>query len=274
MEEEIINKKKEIKIREYIKIRREYIKIRQYIKLILRKLAGVFKKKFIKIGGYKLYYDLGNTSEYNANYESNTVRMLRENIKKGSIVVDGGANIGFFTLLLSRLVGKDGKVYAFEPDYNNFKILKKNIKINKITNVIVEKKAISDKTGVDELYICPYDISSHVLYDEGKDYSHNEVKTITLDDYFKNIDVDFIKLDIDGSEARAINGAKNVLKKCKLMIVEYVKGRVIAQGYTKDSFYKLIKSNGFNIRPINEDIRNVKVDNLWCYKEKEQGEAN
>ena len=58
------------------------------------------------------------------------------------IVIDIGSNIGLYTILLANLTGKDGKVFSFEPEPNNFRLLRKSIYANKITNVIPYKVAL------------------------------------------------------------------------------------------------------------------------------------
>ena len=63
---------------------------------------------------------------------------------QGNFVIDLGANIGYYTCILAKLVGKDGKVFAFEPDPRNLKLLEKNIKVNEYNNVVIVDKAVSD----------------------------------------------------------------------------------------------------------------------------------
>jgi predicted methyltransferase len=76
-------------------------------------------------------------------YEYPLPLILAANIKKGNIVVDIGAQQGQYTVLLSKLVGQIGKVYAFEPDPRNFLILK--YRTRKFKNVIIERSAVGNK---------------------------------------------------------------------------------------------------------------------------------
>ena len=66
-------------------------------------------------------YHLGQLSQENNDY----LNILKQNIYQGNTVLDIGANIGYYTLIMSKLVGSTGKVYAFEPEPKNFEILKK-----------------------------------------------------------------------------------------------------------------------------------------------------
>ena len=67
---------------------------------------------------------------------------------------------------MSKLVGDDGRVFAFEPDPDNFKLLKENIDLNGFKNVILVNKAVLDKSGRGNLYLDPNYIGSHVMYNE------------------------------------------------------------------------------------------------------------
>src|SRR5688572_13621160 len=71
-------------------------------------------------------------------------RLFRELIRPGMVVVDVGANIGYFSLLASTLVGPTGRVYAFEPDPVNCALLRKNVRLNRVTNIEVIESALSD----------------------------------------------------------------------------------------------------------------------------------
>jgi hypothetical protein len=63
-------------------------------------------------------------------YEKYETALFKRLVKKGMVVVDIGANIGYYTLLAAHLVGDKGKVFAFEPDPNNYDLLCKNIEVN------------------------------------------------------------------------------------------------------------------------------------------------
>ena len=102
----------------------------------------------------------GNKIYVNTNDKSISARLLMEGriekyetelfkkiVKKGMVVVDIGANIGYYTLIAAKLVGENGIVYSFEPEPNSHKFLCKNVEINNYTNVVPIKKAVSNKNG-------------------------------------------------------------------------------------------------------------------------------
>ena len=71
----------------------------------------------------------------------------QENTRVGMTALDIGAQSGFYTLLLSKLVGSKGKVIAFEPLPANYRLLDENVGLNGVENVIVEHQAVADHTG-------------------------------------------------------------------------------------------------------------------------------
>jgi FkbM family methyltransferase len=107
-----------------------------------------------------------------------------------------GANIGYYTILLADKVGNNGKIYAFEPNKTSFEILNKNIRENKLKNVVAVNAAVGSKNGKIKLYKSEKNFGDHKLY--RKDKKVNEVKVIKLDDYLKDIKIDLIKIDTQG----------------------------------------------------------------------------
>ena len=79
-------------------------------------------------------------------YEPNQTKIVKKYVHEGDVVIDVGAHVGYYTLLMAQLVGKNGKVYSFEPDPVNFELLKKSVEINGFENVILIQKAVSDTT--------------------------------------------------------------------------------------------------------------------------------
>lgn len=161
------------------------------------KLAGkifrLIKPKYVDVKeGFRLYLfnqkDLiSDYIAFSGEYEPFIAEVMKKNIKKGDVVVDIGSHIGYFTILMSKLVGEAGKVYAFEPEQKNFELLKKNIEFNKCSNVILNQIAITDYTGKIKLYLTNKSNSgTHSIHDsEGYTYEVQEVDCMTLDDYFK-----------------------------------------------------------------------------------------
>jgi FkbM family methyltransferase len=144
-------------------------------------------------------------------YEETITNFIKENVKEGDVVLDVGAHIGYYTLLMSRLVGPSGKVYSFEPSPRNFAILKRNVKVNGYKNIILEQKAVSNNNGKANLYY-KKDRSSGDSISKKVGDAFTEVDMVYLDDYLKEKKINFAKIDVEGEELNVLKGMKNILK--------------------------------------------------------------
>jgi len=114
---------------------------------VLSLLAAVeFKRDFhFKVKGLEMYSNtpdrlLATFLWKISVLENFETHFLKKFVRPGMSVVDIGANIGYYTLLLSQLVGRDGSVTAFEPDPNNYRLLLKNIVFNRVKTSQLSKK--------------------------------------------------------------------------------------------------------------------------------------
>ena len=189
---------------------------------IATKFRSYVTPNFIEINGHKLFLDKIDAQNLwmDNDFEKSEVESFKKLIKKGNIVLDIGTYIGLHTLTFAKLVGNQGKVISFEPVPNNFALLKKNVEINGYTNVILVNKAVSNKNGNEKLYLSNHNPGDNRLGNFGKEFDKSiEVETIRIDDYLENSDVDFIKMDIQGSEPFAIEGMSILLQKKSIKIV-------------------------------------------------------
>jgi FkbM family methyltransferase len=136
-------------------------------------------------------------------------------IRPGDTVVDAGANVGYYTIIASRLVGPAGRVYAFEPDPANFELLRRNVELNGLTNVVLEPKALSDLKGAIKLFLAPENKGDHRIYQpKGESRPSVDVEAVRLDDYFKGLGrrVDVVKSDTQGAEGLILEGMTGLLE--------------------------------------------------------------
>ncbi|MDC0170590.1 FkbM family methyltransferase [Candidatus Nitrosopelagicus sp.] len=153
-------------------------------------------------------------------HDEEEAMMVKNNIKKDEIVVDLGAHIGYYTLMMAKLVGQDGKVFAFEPEPRNLELLNKNIKINSYKNIEVVPKAVSDIDEECTLFVGQESFGANKIFKPKKtdtqEFEEIKTRTIRLDDFFEELGflkkISFIKMDIEGSEVRALQGMKNILE--------------------------------------------------------------
>jgi FkbM family methyltransferase len=176
-------------------------------------------------------------------------------VKKGDVVVDLGASIGYFTLLAARLVGKEGKVYAFEPEPRNFLLLCKNIALNGYDNIVAIRKAVSDREGFAKLFLSD-DYGSHSLYKFDNAKTPIITETVTLDNFFRKegYHVDIIKIDVEGAEMVAFLGMEKLIRENKKLkiFVEFSPYRIREAGYSPEEFLSKITEYGFKIYLIDE----------------------
>jgi FkbM family methyltransferase len=209
-----------------------------------------FKLKIIEINGNKIFLDKNDSLRLSINqvWEPIETELVQKEVKKGYTVIDIGANIGYYTLLFAKLVGKEGKVYAFEPEPNNLHLLKKNIEINNYQNVIIEQKAVSDTTKNVNLFTAKQGIGEHRINFSWFGNNGIEVKAIKLDDYI-NEKIDFIKIDIEGAEYNALLGMKKILESNDdiKILVEYGKSQLNEFGVNEDDFFNFLKLQKFKI---------------------------
>lgn len=148
--------------------------------------------------------------------------LKRLNLEKGKVVLDAGANIGWYTLIMSRIVGKHGKVLAVEPDPFNFAVLERNIKDNNLENVSAFQIALSDKNGFSKMSIARLP-SQHSLIHNIYSARLQTVRTMKLDTLLEKIGVnqlDFGKVDVEGAELQLLRGASGTLKSNPELIIE------------------------------------------------------
>jgi FkbM family methyltransferase len=142
-------------------------------------------------------------------------------VSSGDIAVDIGANVGFHTLALSELVGNKGKVYAFEPNTENVRLLLLTKAREKLENIEILPFALSDSIGT-AAFSTAIGSNGNFLPNDQATLVHPNcivVPTILMDTLFTGSKIDFIKIDIEGAEYKAMQGAKKTIGKYKPTII-------------------------------------------------------
>jgi len=179
-------------------------------------------------------------------------RLMAGLVRKGDIVLDLGANIGYHTLMLSDAVGSEGRVHAFEPDPWNYELLLRNIALNGCRNVTAVQKAVSDVTGRCRLYVSPNDFGDHRIHETSEKRKAVMVETVRLDDYVRDGDrIALVKMDIQGAEFAALKGMTSVVRKgSPIVLAEFEPGALRDSGVEPAECLKLMESMGFELWDI------------------------
>ena len=132
--------------------------------------------------------------------------MLRE-LKEGDVFFDIGANVGYYSILASRLVGSSGSVVACEPVIRNLEFLQRHVVMNKADNVRVLAFACSNANGTARFSLGPNSAMGQLVA-EGSN-ADVLVPTITLDNIAQELDLspDVVKIDVEGAELKVLNVA-------------------------------------------------------------------
>jgi len=172
-------------------------------------------------------------------YESGTQQLLKRLLRPDGVFYDIGANVGFFTLLASRLVGSGGRVLAFEPLPRNIHFLKRHIEMNSAANVTIVENALGDHNGT-ACFDSSRGPSAASISDVG-----DQVQVRTLDSLCASSGIPgptVLKIDVEGFEMPVLKGAEATIKRYRPSIV------LSAHGWkNRDDCLHLLEGWGYHV---------------------------
>lgn len=177
-------------------------------------------------------------------YEFEKSRLVSGLLAPGAVFYDIGANVGYYSLLASKLVGEEGWVIAFEPFPPNLAYLKKHLHINRITNVQVVEAALAEASG-EQFFTAGSSTSSGHLSSQGGSL---RVRTLSLDDFVFEQQVrapHFLKIDVEGAEADVLTGGKKVLQSFRPVIFLATHGQ-----QAESACRAILYETGYELKPI------------------------
>jgi FkbM family methyltransferase len=177
-------------------------------------------------GGLHLYVDLADTAIgrgiLEGRYEPEERAWLVEQAKPGDVVLDLGANIGYFTVLLAARVGAEGRVVAYEPLASNADLLARSVRENGFdARVVLRRAAVGEAAGQLELAFVPEDRATNsggaFLLAPGTSpplgHQTSRVPVVALDAEDLPGRVALLKIDVEGAEPQALRGARRLLER-------------------------------------------------------------
>uniref|UniRef100_A0A7C4NZN3 FkbM family methyltransferase n=1 Tax=Thermodesulfobacterium geofontis TaxID=1295609 RepID=A0A7C4NZN3_9BACT len=189
--------------------------------------------RYRKIKLVLFYRDLETYKEIFENYVYNHF-----NLKRSWIVIDCGANIGFYTL---RVAPRVKKVISIEPNPYNYEMLLLNLKINRIRNVVPLNLAIYDKRCSIRIY---GEGPTSTIFKPKYSEKYVNVRAIPLDDITKRLkSIDLLKIDVEGAEVEVLKGATSTLRKTRNIILE-----VHTHLIDDKKIWRILERYGFNLQ--------------------------
>jgi FkbM family methyltransferase len=151
-------------------------------------------------------------------HEPITAIILQHLCQPGTTFIDIGANVGFFSLLISKTC-QNVRVFAFEPNPKNFNILQENVRANQFQSFCCQDCAISSRNGMAKLYLNDSDMSASLVSTFQREVNSRadwvEVRTVTLDSVFLANQIQdpvVVKIDVEGHEEALLQGAHECLR--------------------------------------------------------------
>lgn len=211
-----------------------------------------------------------DTSYFSKHFKENNL-ILKEinNLKEGQNFLDIGANIGYYSILASNIIGEAGRVYSFEPSNREFIRLLKNIELNDCGNIIPANIALSDSNN--EIYSSIAQghngLNSIIIEDKFVEKTSQIIKTMLLDNYFNSVSRRFqlAKIDVEGAGLLVLKGLENLLKGnlIQRLIIEITPRFFNRFDYKKEDIYNLLHGYGYTSL-INSDSE--QYDELFLLK--------
>lgn len=188
----------------------------------------------------------GGASVYFNQVEPGQTAAFCRELSPGDIFFDVGANVGYYSILASRLVGQNGIVAAFEPLVKNLVFLQRHIELNDALNIRIFPFAVSDSTGISG-FAAGDDRAMGRLVDEGVART-TLVPTVTIDDITgSGLRPTVMKIDVEGAEIAVLNGARRVIEKYRPKIFLSTHSAEL-----RESCLRLLSTAGYAVEPLTD----------------------
>lgn len=233
-----------------------------------RRLQGLIENKFDdrlvlkELDGFKLYVQpsdlaVGRPIMEGGVHESHVTAVFRNRIGTGMSVLDVGANLGYFTMLATSLVGPSGHVMAIEPNPGNIKLLEASRRANAFANVTVVQAAAGRELGLLMLNTSHSNGTTSALSNELRALIDSvTVPSMKIDELMpQDRKLDFIKIDIEGAEFNALLGAAKTIQRWHPIIVsEFAPDMMpMIAGVDGPAYLQLLIDFGYKIAVIEQD---------------------
>ncbi|MFA5162185.1 MAG: FkbM family methyltransferase [Elusimicrobiales bacterium] len=224
-----------------------------------RKYGLKFKFHALDGVGRDIYYKYGVYSE-----DDITEFLLKTlNITDSDIILDVGANLGWYSLTLSHAANP--AVFAFEPEPHNYQLLSDNIKLNGKTNIHPQNMAVDKTPGTKTLYLYKKcNLGRHSLIKSRKSVGSVEVEATTIDAFaarqLQGKRIKLLKIDTEGNELNVLLGAKATLPQIDNILSEFSPAIISGLNQNPRDFIDLLEQQGFKPSEISDEGRLTVAD--------------
>lgn len=203
-------------------------------------------------------------------FEPVETRLWKTIVKPGHMVVDIGANIGWYTMQAAQLVGTTGRIACFEPRPVTYAHLARSIIENGMQHIVRPyNAALSDHAGTSKIYWRPGDDNPGHTWlgtkgPEGQDMASTDVAVAKLDDVIDHRHVDVIKIDVEGAEWRALSGGRNIIQRSMPIIMSEIFPSELKKqsGVTALDFITTMLALGYDCKLIEKDGSLTGIDQV------------
>ncbi len=219
----------------------------------------------VEVRGIRLALDSADSSVSapllnDQRYEAHVTRVFEHYCKPGMTVVDVGANVGYFTMLASRLVGPTGRVVAVEPNSDNCRLILLSSALNHSENVELLPVALAEKRGWS--YFSTF-VGSNGGFQPGsveaiRNGHGSVVPTFALDDLLAG-PIHLLKIDVEGAEARVIRGAARMLQTYRPIVIAEFSREMLERvsAVPSHAFFELFTRLGYRLHVIDRQVGTI-----------------
>lgn len=195
-------------------------------------------------------------------WEPQETQFLLDTLRPGDVFVDVGANIGYFSLVASALVGPTGSVIAFEPESVNYDLLEANCRLNNCDNIRSFKAALGEENASGTIYLNELNRGDHSLYPAEQGRDSQGIRIVNGSNLISSIHprVNFIKIDTQGAECDVVRGLQSLIAASAqdlIMIIEFSPMHLKNAGTSGRALLDLLAGFDWQMYLLDEDAQGL-----------------
>lgn len=223
----------------------------------------------VDLDGFRVQADLRTPlglSLFRYGFCAPEARVCSALLRPGDVFVDGGANIGLFSLRAATIVGPTGRIVACEPSPGTMELLRANVTRNGFSMTELHEVALSDAVGTTQFTVFEDGSGLASFAPQSIDGRVVDVEVTTLDELTATFGnrVAVVKLDIEGAEVKALRGASGLIQRAApLFVIEVEPGHLARQGSSIDDLAAALRPRDYEAYAITPDARLTKLAGSW-----------